>query len=278
MASQESFKINLTRREVLAGGVAWLTVAGAALTAPPARAEFEDARAAMKAVLGDAQLQPGRVALKLAKIVEDGSSVPITVSVDSPMTAEDYVERIHLFPDKNPTPFAATFRLGPRCGKAEVSTRIRLAESQTVIAVAELSDGSAWMTASDVVVTVGGCGGVISDVDSDAASKVRVKTRIKVPKTATSGKVIQIKTMVTHPMESGHRTTPAGDPVPRRIINRFTCLYDGEEVFGADFHPSIAANPPLFFHIVATHSGALTLKWIDDEGSEYSEIAEIEVA
>jgi sulfur-oxidizing protein SoxY len=274
MVNQDSFKMDLTRREVLAGGAALLTVAGAALTALPARAEFDNARAAMKAVLGDVEPRIGHVALELAKIVEDGGSVPVTISVDSPMTAEDHVSRIHLFPDKNPTPFAATFRLGPRCGKAEVSTRIRLAESQTVFAVAELNDGSAWMTGSDVVVTVGGCGIAVSDADSE----VRVKTRIKLPKSATSGKVIQIKTMVTHPMESGHRRNSAGEPVPRRIINRFTCLYDGEEVFGADFHPSIAANPMLFFHIVASHSGAITLKWIDDDGSEYSEIAEIEVA
>ncbi len=265
--------MDLTRREALAGGAALLTVGGAALTAPPAWAEFADARAAMKAVLGDAQPQTGRVALQLAKIVEDGGSVPIAVSVASPMTAADHVARLHLFPDKNPTPFAATFRLGPRCGKAAVSTRIRLGESQTVFAVAELSDGSTWMAASDVVVTVGGCGGIIDE----AETVTPVKTRIKVPESAQSGKVIQIKTMVTHPMESGHRTDAAGAPVPRRIINRFACLYDGEEVFGADFHPSIAANPTLFFHLVASHSGTLTMEWLDDDGSVYREQAEIAV-
>jgi len=266
--------MDLTRREILAGGALLLAGAGAAMTTLPARAAFENARDAMRAVLGDVAPQTGRIALQLAKIVEDGSSVPVTISVDSPMTEADHVTRVHLFPDKNPTPIAATFRLGSRCGKAEISTRIRLAESQTIFAVAEMSDGSVWMTRDDVIVTIGGCG----IATSDAASEAPVKTRIKLPKSAENGEVIQVKTLVTHPMESGHRMSPTGAPAPRKIINSFTCLYDGQEVFGADFHPSIAANPKLFFHIVASHSGTLILKWVDDDGSEYSEIAEIEVA
>jgi sulfur-oxidizing protein SoxY len=273
MAKRRSFETKLTRREALTGGAALLTVAGAPLPVPSAWAEFEDAHDAMKSVLGVKQPKTGRVSLTLPNLVEDGSTVPITLSVESPMTVEDHVKRIHVFPDKNPTPFAATFYLGPGSGKAQVSSRIRLGESQTVIAVAELSDGSAWMTASDVSVTAGGCGGVVSD----AEPVVQTKTRIKLPEIAERGQVIQIKTMITHPMESGHRTDAQGNPVPRKIINRFLCRYDGTEVFSADFHPSIAANPRLFFHIVATHSGPLTLKWIDDDGSEHSEMAEIEV-
>lgn len=262
----------LTRREVLAGGAALLAAGGALLTASPARAGFKDVHAAMKSVLGDAQPRTGRVSLKLPKIVEDGSSVPIEVSVDSPMTPDNHVKRVHIFPEKNPTPFAATFHLGPQCGKANISTRIRLAESQKVIAVAELSDGSVWMTATDVVVTVGGCGGVVVDTEAE-----RPEPRIRVLKKAARGKVIQIKTMITHPMESGQRVDTAGNPVPRKIINRFVCLYGDEEVFSADFRPSIAPNPPVFFYLVATRSGPLTFKWIDDDGSVYTGSAVIEV-
>jgi sulfur-oxidizing protein SoxY len=250
-----------------------IACAGAGFTAKPPRAADLNVPAIAKSVLGDIQPKRGRVNLKLPKIVEDGGSVPLSLAVESPMTPENYVKSVYVFPEKNPTPVAAAFHFGSTSGKAEISTRIRLAESQQVFAIAELSDGSTWMTSVDVVVTIGGCGGVVADKQVQAP----IKTRIKVPETARKGKAVQIKTIVTHPMESGHRKDAAGNPVPRKIISRFVCLYDDKEVFGADFHPSIAHNPPLFFHVLATHSGRLTLKWLDDDGSIYSDSAEIKV-
>jgi len=85
--------------------------------------------------------------------------VPITISVESSMTAADHVTRIHVFADKNPTPDVATFHLTPACGRAQVDTRIRLSQTQDVIVLAEMSDGSLYMTRAEVKVTIGGCGG-----------------------------------------------------------------------------------------------------------------------
>jgi sulfur-oxidizing protein SoxY len=90
-------------------------------------------------------------------IVENGNTVPVTVSVDSPMTETDHVESIHLFNEKNPQPFIAAFHIGPRAGKARVSTRIRIADSQRLVAVARMKDGTFWSDTADVIVTLAAC-------------------------------------------------------------------------------------------------------------------------
>lgn len=141
-----------TRREVLAAG-AGLALA---LVAPAARASGP-MEAAIRAVTGDAPLRPGRVKLEVPPLVENGNSVAVTVTVDSPMTAADHVRRIALFTEKNPLPDVAQFHLGPRAGRARVATRIRLATTQQVTAVAEMSDGSFWSASADVVVTLAAC-------------------------------------------------------------------------------------------------------------------------
>ena len=105
----------------------------------------------------------GRVKLTLPALAESGNSVRLTVQVDSPKSSESampagtYVKQIHIFSEKNPRPVIARFSLGPRAGRAEVSTRIRLAGTQQVVAVAVMNDGSAWMATAEVVVTAGAC-------------------------------------------------------------------------------------------------------------------------
>jgi sulfur-oxidizing protein SoxY len=111
----------------------------------------------MKNVVGEASLRKGKVTLDLPPLIENGNTVPLTVSVDSPMTAADHVKAIHVFNEKNPQPNVVSMRLGPRAGKASVATRIRLADSQKVIAVAEMSDGSFWSDEVEVVVTLAAC-------------------------------------------------------------------------------------------------------------------------
>jgi sulfur-oxidizing protein SoxY len=113
--------------------------------------------AAIRNVVGEAQLRTGKVRLDIPPLVENGNTVPMTVSVTSPMTATDYVKSIHIFNEKNPQPNIGNFYLGPRAGRAQVSTRIRLADSQKVVAIARLSDDSFWSVAADVVVTLAAC-------------------------------------------------------------------------------------------------------------------------
>ncbi|ESR27268.1 thiosulfate oxidation carrier complex protein SoxZ [Lutibaculum baratangense] len=104
------------------------------------------------------------------------------------------------------------------------------------------------------------------------------KPRIKVPKTASKDEVITIKTLISHEMESGQRKDKDGNTIPRKIINRFTCTFNGQEVFSCDLDPAIAANPYFEFSAKVPESGTFTFEWVDDDGSVYSDKAEIEVS
>lgn len=112
---------------------------------------------AIRELIGEATLERGKVKLELPSIVENGNTVPLTVSVESPMTETEHVESIHVFNQKNPQPYVAAFHLGPRAGRAHVATRIRLADSQRVVAIAKLNNGSFWSDSADVIVTLAAC-------------------------------------------------------------------------------------------------------------------------
>ena|SRR5438105_3964818 len=146
-------KVTITRRDVLAGGLAAASVA-----ALPANANVPgQMEAAIRNVLGEAVIHKGKVTLELPPLVENGNTVPMTVSVAHPMTPTNYVKAIHVFNEKNPQPNVISVTLGPRVGKAVVSTRIRLAGTQKLMAIAELSDGSCWSDTQEVVVTLAAC-------------------------------------------------------------------------------------------------------------------------
>ena len=113
--------------------------------------------AAIRAVVGEAPVGQGKVKLDLPPLVENGNAVPVTVSVETPMTEAEYVKSIYIFNEKNPQPNVATFYLGPCAGRAQVSTRIRLADSQKVVAIAQLSNNSFWSDSADVMVTLAAC-------------------------------------------------------------------------------------------------------------------------
>jgi sulfur-oxidizing protein SoxZ len=100
---------------------------------------------------------------------------------------------------------------------------------------------------------------------------------INMPKQATKGQVIDIKVLISHPMESGQRRTDTGQTIPRKIINKFVCSWNGEEVLTVDLFPAIAANPFLSFSAVAEASGTVSMSWIDDDGAVQTELVPISV-
>lgn len=112
---------------------------------------------AIRNVVGEAPVRTGKVKLDVPPLVENGNTVPMTVSVSNPMTSDDYVKSIHVFNEKNPQPNVGNFYLGPHAGRAQISTRIRLADSQKIVAIARLSDDSFWSATVDVVVTLAAC-------------------------------------------------------------------------------------------------------------------------
>ncbi len=123
----------------------------------PAEATPAMLASAIRNVVGTAAVKTGKVKLEIPPLVENGNTVPMTVSLASPMTPDDHVKSIHVFNEKNPQPNIGNFYLGPQCGRAQVATRIRLADSQKVVAIAHLSDGSFWSASVDVVVTLAAC-------------------------------------------------------------------------------------------------------------------------
>lgn len=143
-------KTDQRRRKLLAAGVA-IVVAGPVLATP------EEMAAAIGAFSGGAAPKAGKVTLEVASLVDNGNAVPITVRVDSPMTSSDHVTAIAIFNERNPHTDVARFTLGARAGKAVVSTRIRMATSQKLVAVARTSDGSFWSGSADVIVTLAAC-------------------------------------------------------------------------------------------------------------------------
>lgn len=147
-----------TRRQFLnlAGSV---TVAGTLpiVTLRPLEATPAMLTAAIRNVVGEAPVRSGKVKLDIPPLVENGNTVPLTVSVASPMTADDYVKSIHVFNEKNPQPNIGSFHLGPSSGRAQISTRIRLADTQKVVAIARLSDDTFWQVTTEIVVTLAAC-------------------------------------------------------------------------------------------------------------------------
>jgi sulfur-oxidizing protein SoxY len=143
-----------TRREffALAGGAAMLAVTLRTAEATPAMLA-----SAIRNVVGTATVKTGKVKLEVPPLVENGNTVSMTVSVASPMAPEDHVKSIHVFNEKNPQPNIGNFYLSPQAGRAQISTRIRLADSQKVVAIAKLSDGTFWSASVDVVVTLAAC-------------------------------------------------------------------------------------------------------------------------
>src|SRR5450756_1815516 len=130
---------------------------GPGKSSPPTQASAAATLEAMHKVAGTAPINKGKVTLDLPALVENGNGVPLAVSVDSPMTEADYVKAIHVFTEKNPLPNVVSFRLGPRAGRASVATRVRLADTQTVVAICEMSDSSFWSDSVNVVVTLAAC-------------------------------------------------------------------------------------------------------------------------
>ncbi|MCK1382660.1 SoxY-related AACIE arm protein [Bradyrhizobium sp. 21] len=147
-----------TRRQFLsiAGGVA---AAGSIpiVTLRPLEATPAMLTTAIRNVVGEAPVRTGKVKLDIPPLVENGNTVPMTVSVASPMTADDYVKSIHVFNEKNPQPNVGNFHLGPSSGRAQISTRIRLADTQKVVAIARLSDDTFWQVTAEIVVTLAAC-------------------------------------------------------------------------------------------------------------------------
>jgi sulfur-oxidizing protein SoxY len=146
-----------TRRRFLTAAAGLAGGCGLARVSRPARATPAAMQDAVRKVIGSAQIRKGRVKLDVPPLIDNGNSIPLSVVVESPMTAANHVKAIHVFAERNPLPNIVSVQLTPRSGRARVATRVRLADTGTVLAIAQMSDGSFWSDSAHVVVTLSAC-------------------------------------------------------------------------------------------------------------------------
>lgn len=147
----------ISRRSAIQGAAlaAFASVIGARL----AVADTKDVADELKKLFGDKKMVEGKIRLDVPEIAENGLVVPINVEVESPMTEADHVKTVHVFADANPLPGVVSYTFTPACGKAAASTRMRLAQTQNIVCVAEMSNGALHVAKANIKVTIGGCGG-----------------------------------------------------------------------------------------------------------------------
>ena len=147
----------LTRRSAITAGA--LAAFAGLLGSRFAFADEKAVMAEIKKLYGDKPMADGKIKLDVPEIAENGLVVPVNVDVESPMTDADYVKAVHIYADGNPQPGIVSYNFTPACGKASAATRMRLAQTQNIVCVAEMSNGSLHLAKANVKVTIGGCGG-----------------------------------------------------------------------------------------------------------------------
>jgi sulfur-oxidizing protein SoxY len=259
MNTHRSFGTAFTRREALLLGASGLALVALATSA---WAQAWERLEAARKIVGDAKPQTDGLVLELPLVSEDGSTVPLTVRAESPMTDDSYIQSIHLFATRNPSPEIAEFELTPRAGLAHITTRIRLNETQTVIAVARTNKNVVLTASREVRITTSGC---FSRADTYATSE-EMQARVRLPEKVQPNKPAEVLTLINHPMETGLREGPDGKVLPQRIIETFETTIDGEPVLKATLHRSLSANPYLRFYVAPKASGKIAFKWTEDTG------------
>ncbi|MBA2778289.1 thiosulfate oxidation carrier complex protein SoxZ [Billgrantia kenyensis] len=275
MHSSSSSRFILLGRRLLRGlGVAITGLGLATLALPGLASEPWQRLEAAQSLLGDSEPHTQGLTLDLPHVSEDGSAVALTVSFDGELDEGDYIERVDLFANANPSPEIATFHLSPLSAKPEISTRVRLNETQEVIAIATSHQGERFATAREVRITVSGCLVRAGGEAPDALSNPRVS----IASGLAAGEPAEVRTLINHPMETGLREDDDGDTLPRHIIERFSVSIEGDTVFEAELHQSISANPYLRFFLTPEQSGEAEFIWQDDSGETARHVAEIDLS
>lgn len=244
------------RRRVLrvAGGVLLSLMA-----MPRAHAQAWQQSEAVKLSIGKARVSGEGPQLTLPLVAEDGSSVPLKISTDGMGPLR--IARLDILAPGNPTPQVAEFALGHGINRLNLATRIRLSESQTVVAVAHTDDGRAYVSERAVRVTTSGC---IAPAQSDPGAEM--KARVRMPKSWKPGMPDEVLTMISHPMVTGLAADASGNTPTTRIIERFEATLAGQPVLTARFFRSLAANPYLKFELSPEQPGEMRFQWTEDTG------------
>jgi len=276
-------RLFLTRRQLMAG--AGIGLAAGLIGARPAAAQkvtdlegfdplWRSAEELIEIFFGPVEFTHEGMHLDLPQHADIGSSVPLTLRFDSAMTEDDYPVVVHVVAHGNPGPHVLSAWFTPESGRGEFSTRIRLEISQTVTAVARMSDGRHIRQDVDVSVSFGACGQVGSGTNADVMA-FKPETRVSVPATAERGDVIPVRAVISHPQETGMRRDPTLGWIDERFVSRFGCTYGGIEIFKVRLHPAVATNPYFSFFARAEESGKFHFSWYDMTDQTFTDEAAI---
>ncbi|MBM3612491.1 MAG: hypothetical protein FJX19_05945 [Alphaproteobacteria bacterium] len=250
--------------------------AGLGLIARPARADEIAMRAAISADFGAPMLSAGQIEIAMPEFSDSGVSVPMSLHIPSPMTPENHPRVVRVYAARNPRPRIVAFYFTPECGEARISTRVRLDSFQDVVAVAEMSGGARFQAVRRVNVTYGACEDAVANDQFPPGWAPRI--RISVPERVAPGEIFPVRTIISHPMETGLRREASGLLIPVRIAESFACRAGGRTLFSAKLEPAIAANPYFAFSLRLRETSELTFEWTDTTGEVYADRARVEVA
>jgi len=211
---------------------------------------------AAAALLDGAAVQTRGLTLELPLVSEDGGAVPLSVSADVP------VDAIYLFATRNPSPEIAVLRFHDAQIQPRVSTRVRVNETQQVIALARTPAGEWLATSREIRITVSGC---LARSDGVAAAD-EMNTRVRAPGPLRAGQTGELLAMITHPMETGLRESANGAPAPRRLIERVEIDYADTPAFEAELFAAVSANPFLRLQLAPDAAGEVVIRWFEDAG------------
>lgn len=213
----------------------------------------------IRASIGNVTPIYGQLIVELPGVVDDGSSLPLSVHIQHPMTSGNFIASIHVFAPLNPQVEVLDLQLSNVLGRAAFSTRVRINESQTVYAVARTNQGEVYIGSTDIRVATGGCAMV-----SEGPSEVFGPARVAPMRDAQAGVPQEVRTLISHPMETGRRQGQDGSLVARNLLESFVVEYNGEQVLRLRYHTAMAENPFFQFYLTPESSTQAKLLWTEE--------------
>jgi sulfur-oxidizing protein SoxY len=235
-----------------------------------------DVRQAILEDFGVSYIEAGPVVIDMPDYSDSGKSVPLTLSVPVSLDNQDYPEVIGVYADRNPRPRIAKVFFSPLCSEAKFSTRIRINAYQNIVAVAKMKSGKLYKASRKVDVTYGACEEAIASNQFPEGWQPSIK--VAVPEAVQANGIIEIRTIIGHPMETGLRRNASGVIVPVRIVEWFRCYINEKIAFSVNLEPAIAANPYFSFLVKIAESSMIRFEWVDTNGQIYTEEKNIVLA
>ncbi|WP_417581503.1 thiosulfate oxidation carrier protein SoxY [Nitrincola sp.] len=221
---------------------------------------------AINSYLTNQQPQQGGVNIGLPLVAEDGSAVPLKITFSGELADDEYIDTIRVFASNNPNTEVIDFELSAAIPRTELSTRIRLRESQTLFVVAKSNLDNYWIASRDIRVTVSGCL-MAGDVETTATGMSQ--PRVALPRSATPGEAAEIRTMINHPMETGFRDDGQGGTLAENLVESLEVSQAGEVLLTVGFHTGTSANPFVGFYL--DQFSDLSFTWTDQQAERITE-------